>query len=303
MTKKQQTPSTMHPRNKHLGGYNINELKKSNPQLKSYLFTNDFGKETIDFSDPKAVLELNRSLLYSGYKIKSWQISQNSLCPAVPGRADYIHYVADLLALENENIIPRGQKVKVLDIGTGSSIIYPLIGAQEYEWDFIATEIDRISINQAENTINKNIWLKKKIQLRFQDDSSHILKGIMLESDKFDLVICNPPFFKSREDNWQSSTKKFQNLNKSTDKPTVQNFAGHPNELWCEGGEKAFITKLIYESKDFKSQLNWVTSLVSSKDNLKPLIAVLEYHKASKIEIINMKQGQKTSRILAWKWG
>lgn len=293
--------TSLHPRNKHINGYDLQQLKKANPKLKPFIFINDWKKETIDFANPNAVFELNKSILISDYKIKHWELNKNSLCPAIPGRVDYIHYIADLIS-EDKNNIAKGENINILDIGTGSSLIYPILGAQAYEWNFVATEIDTNSIHHAEVNINKNVWLKKKIQLRYQDNSDYILKGIMYNNDKFDAVICNPPFFKSREDNWKSSTKKFQNLNKDKEAPTVQNFAGHANELWCPGGEKAFITKLIYESKDFKEQLNWITTLVSSKDNLKPLIAVLEYHKAAKIEIIEMKHGQKATRILAWKW-
>lgn len=291
----------MHQRNKHINGYDINKLKNVNKSFKKHIITTN-NRETIDFGNPQSVLELNKSLLLADYKLKSWQIAANSLCPAVPGRADYIHYIADLLATENNGVIPTGSNTKILDIGTGSSIIYPIIGAQEYEWDFAGTEIDSNSINQAEANLNKNIWLKKKIQLRFQDNRENILDGIMFKEDKFDAIMCNPPFFKSREDNWNKSTKKFQNLTKDKEKVTIQNFAGHPNELWCPGGEQAFITQMIYDSLKYKNQIKWTTSLVSSKDTLKPLISILEYKKASKIEIIDMAQGQKKMRILAWKW-
>ena len=291
----------MHSRNKHIHGYDINKLKAATPALKHHIIRKN-DKDTIDFTDPKSVLELNRALLMSGYNIKYWQIVPNSLCPAIPGRADYIHHIADLLAKDNNNVIPRGGDVNIMDIGTGSSLIYPILGAQIHEWNFVATEIDRTSIQQAELNINKNVWLKKKIQLRFQDVRENILDGVMMNTDKFDAIICNPPFFKSREDNWSKSTKKFQNLSKDKEKLTVQNFAGHPNELWCPGGEQAFITKLIYDSLKYKNQIKWTTSLVSSKDHLKPVISILEYKKAAKIEIIEMAQGQKKMRILAWKW-
>jgi len=92
------------------------------------------------------------------------------------------------------------------------------------------------------------------------------------------------------------------NLIKKTDKLPVQNFGGHPNELWCEGGERQFVRTMIYESMPFKDRLGWITTLISDKENLKPLIAVLEYNKASKVEVITMRQGHKVVRILAWKW-
>lgn len=300
MSRKSSSNSTLHIRNKHRGEYDLPILQKTNPFLKVFVFTNEWGKETIDFSNPKAVLELNKAILFSAYKLKHWEIAKNSLCPAIPGRADYIHYVADLIEIKESN--DKESAKKILDIGTGSSLIYPILGVQEYNWDFVATEIDRNSIYHAEVNINKNSWLKKKIELRFQNDKEKILEGVISDSDWFDAILCNPPFFKSREDNWTSSTRKFQNLKKDKNTPTIQNFSGQPNELWYPGGEKAFVTKLIYESRKYKKQINWVTTLISDKNNLKPLIAVLEYHKAKNIEIIPMKHGQKITRILAWQW-
>ncbi|NGM62257.1 23S rRNA (adenine(1618)-N(6))-methyltransferase RlmF [Sphingobacterium sp. SGG-5] len=302
MANNKTTASKLHPRNKHQQGYNFPHLKKNSPNLQPFVFVNDFGNETIDFADPKAVFELNKALLLADYGLRHWELARNSLCPAVPGRADYIHYLADLLAEVNSGTIPTGPAVNVLDIGTGAGLIYPIIGINEYGWKFTATETDRASFHHAEINLNKNPGLKGKIQLRFQHDSDKILEGILNGKDKYDAILCNPPFYKSREENWQSSTKKYTALKKSTETTTVQNFRGRHNELWCKGGEQAFITKLIEDSLHLKAQLGWITSLVADKNHLKPLRAVLEYHKAASIKVVEMKQGNKTSRILAWRW-
>jgi 23S rRNA (adenine1618-N6)-methyltransferase len=45
-------------------------------------------------------------LLISYYDIQKWDIP-HYLCPPIPGRADYIHYIADLLAESNNGIIPK----------------------------------------------------------------------------------------------------------------------------------------------------------------------------------------------------
>lgn len=299
---KKSSNSKLHPRNKHQNGYDMQRLHAANPALLPYIHINDFGKETIDFADPKAVLELNRALLYADYNMKYWDIARNSLCPAVSGRVDYIHYIADLLSEGNNGIVPTGNQIKILDVGTGSSAIYPILGCHEYDWDFVGTEIDRNSINIAKGNLNKNAWLKKKVELRLQPDKERILTAVVGEQDRFDAVICNPPFFKSREENWKASTKKFANLQKNKNIPTVQNFGGLSNELWYPGGEKAFITQMIYDSRTLQKSFGWITSLVADKDHLKPLRAVLEYNKAKEIRIIETKQGHKTSRILAWRW-
>lgn len=292
----------LHPRNLHHTGYDFNRLEKSNPELKAYIIEAPNGRMSIDFANPKAVIELNKALLQTYYNIQNWSILKNSLCPPIPGRADYIHYAADLLASDNNGVIPTGKKVRVMDIGTGSSLIYPILGERIYGWNFLGTDIDVNSLNHAQSLIKTNKDLSKHISLQQQFDRSHIFDGILQQDDYFDLVVCNPPFYKSREENWQKTSKKYQNLKKDKSAITVQNFGGHPNELWCEGGERTFVRNMINESMRYKKQLGWVSSLVSNKDNLKPLIAVLEYNKAAKVEIINISQGQKSIRILAWKW-
>ena len=294
--------NVLHPRNIHQSGYDFPQLAEANPELKDYMIETEFGTVSVDFANPKAVVELNKALLKAHYNIQNWSILKNSLCPPIPGRADYIHYVADLLAANNGGVIPTGPQINVLDIGTGSSIIYPILGERTYGWKFLGTDIDVAALNHARSLVKTNEGLSRKIVFQLQENREHIFEGILSKEDYFDLVVCNPPFFASREENWQKTTKKFHNLHKGKEALPVQNFAGHPNELWCKGGERKFVRDMINESMRFKKQLGWITSLVSNKENLKPLVATLEYNKASQVEIINMAQGQKAIRILAWKW-
>lgn len=294
--------NVLHPRNIHHSGYDFVKLEEANPALKDYILETAFGNVSIDFANPKAVIELNKALLMGYYNIQNWSILNNSLCPPIPGRADYIHYVADLLAADNDGVVPTGPQIHVLDIGTGSSAIYPILGERLYGWKFLGTDIDTSALYHARSIVKTNTGLSRKIVFQLQENREQIFEGILNKEDYFDLVVCNPPFYASREENWQKTTKKFHNLHKGKRGVPVQNFGGHPNELWCKGGERKFVRDMINESIRHKSQLGWITSLVSNKENLKPLIAVLEYNKASKIEIINTAQGQKAMRILAWKW-
>ena len=120
----------LHPRNKHKKGYDFDVLTKHNNNLISYVTKNDYGNLTIDFSDPKAVKELNLTLLQVYYGINKWVFPDENLCPPIPGRVDYIHYVSELLS-DSKNI----DKITVLDIGTGATCIYPLLGVKEYDWN------------------------------------------------------------------------------------------------------------------------------------------------------------------------
>lgn len=297
-----QKQKKLHERNKHQELYNFDQLKAVVPELGAFIRKNPSGVDTIDFAIPEAVVLLNKAILMKDYKMTYWEMPKTNLCPPIPGRADYIHYVADLLAEGNGGKIPTGAGVKVLDLGIGANVIYPIIGVATYGWDFVGSEVDVVSLQTAQHIVSNNPHLKNKVTLRQQLSKRNILKNIMGDKEYFDLVICNPPFFSSRAEVLAKTTQKLRNLGKEVVGKPVQNFSGQNNELWCEGGEKAFITNYIYESKHFKRNAVWYTTLVSNKDNLKPLQALLKRSEAAEVRIITMEQGNKVSRILAWRY-
>ncbi|MDM1380053.1 23S rRNA (adenine(1618)-N(6))-methyltransferase RlmF [Myroides marinus] len=296
------TKKKLHQRNKHQELYNFDQLKSVVPELEAFIIKNPSGVDTIDFAIPEAVVLLNKAILMKDYKMTFWEMPKTNLCPPIPGRADYIHYIADLLAEGNNGKVPTGRGVKVLDLGIGANVIYPIIGVAEYGWEFVGSEVDVVSVKTASHIIENNPHLKSNVTIRKQLSKRNILKNIIEDKEYFDVVICNPPFFKSRAEVLATTTKKLKNLGKEVVGKPVQNFSGQNNELWCEGGEKAFITNYIYESKHFKRQAVWFTTLVSNKDNLKPLQSLLKRSETKEVRIINMEQGNKISRILAWRY-
>lgn len=302
MKEAKQIKKKLHERNKHQGLYDFDKLKLVVPELAPFIIKNPSGVDTIDFALPEAVVLLNKAILMKEYKMTFWEMPKTNLCPPIPGRADYIHYIADLVAEGNGGKIPTGKGVKVLDLGIGANVIYPIIGVAEYGWAFVGSEVDVVSIKTASHIVENNPHLKQNVEIRQQRSKRNILKNIIGEKEYFDVVICNPPFFASREEVLAKTTQKLRNLGKEVIGKPVQNFSGQNNELWCEGGEKAFITNYIYESKHFKRQAVWFTTLVSNKDNLKPLQSLLRKSEVAEVRIINMEQGNKISRILAWRF-
>ena len=282
----------LHPRNKHRNGYDFVELIRENRRLNAFMFENKFKVRSIDFSDPKAVKELNRSLLRSHYGIHYWDFPDENLCPPIPGRVDYIHYIADLLEEDKSS-----KDVKVLDIGTGATCIYPLLGAKEYNWKFVGSDVDRDSLVSAQKIIDKNN-LNDDIELRYQHDKQQILKGIIQEEDAFTLTICNPPFYKSEAEAKGANARKSRNLGNNA----VRNFAGNNNELWYTGGEKAFLHNYLYESSLYPKQSLWFTSLVSKKENVESLRKSAEKLNAKTFKVIPMHQGNKVTRVVAWQF-
>lgn len=286
---------SLHPDNPHSGKYNFAELVIDTPELKSFIKDNPSGDKTINFSDSKAVKCLNKALLKSYYGIEYWDFPDGYLCPPIPGRADYIHYANDLLNGTNN--------IKVLDIGTGANCIYPLIGVKTYNWSFTATDIDKTSIKSAQEIIKQN-KLEDNVNLILQENRSYIFKGIIKKGEKYDLTICNPPFHSSLKEAKESNRRKVRNLNKGslTEVKKTLNFGGQKAELWCPGGEMFFISKMIKESKEYKDQVNWFTSLVSKQDNIWPLKKEIKRTGARSIKVIEMSQGNKISRIIAWSF-
>lgn len=288
----------LHPNNPHKGKYDFKLLIKNLPELKAYIRKNPRGEDSIDFSDNKAVILLNKALLKTYYNIDNWDIPKGFLCPPIPGRADYIHYIAELV---------EGKKngIKVLDIGTGANCIYPIIGSQSYNWNFVASDIDPESIGNAKKIVESNENLSNKIILKLQINRNNIFEGIIEKKDKFDLTMCNPPFHASLENAIKANQRKVNNLRKENkDVKKGLNFGGQKAELWCPGGERLFLKKMVKESIKFSSQVTWFTSLVSNKDNIKPIKKLLDKLGAKEVRIFEMSQGQKISRVLAWtfKW-
>ena len=292
--------TTLHPRNLHKLRYDFELLIHNYPNLKNFVFINEHEIETIDFSNPEAVKALNKSLLITYYKIENWDIPTNYLCPPIPGRADYIHTIADLLANSNNEIIPLEENVIGLDIGVGANCIYPILGNAIYGWSFVGTDIDANALENCVKIVEENPHLSDAISLQLQPSARFIFKDIILPEDKFAFTICNPPFHSSEEEATKSSIRKVNNLEETRTKNPVLNFGGQNAELWCEGGELAFITQMIFESAKYPLQVLWFTTLVSKNSHLSSVYKTLNKVNVATIKTIDMAQGQKTSRIVAW---
>ena len=249
-------------------------------------------------------------LLAHFYDVPFWDIPEGYLCPPIPGRADYIHNIADLLAITNEGEIPTGKNVRGLDIGVGANCVYPIIGHREYKWNFVGSDIDVQALKMASFIANNNPSLKKGIECRQQKNEENIFRGVIKPQDEFAFTMCNPPFHASEEEATAGSERKQQNLatNKSKKGHAYNelkgvkklNFGGQKAELWCEGGELGFITQMAKESCEFALQVQWFTTLISKKENVEALYQELARLGVKTIKTVDMAQGQKISRFVAW---
>lgn len=301
-----------HPRNLHQDSYPIKKLLQSYPALQNYILTKSDGGQSIDFGNADAVKALNAALLAHYYQIDYWDVPKGYLCPPVPGRADYVHYIADLLAEDNEGVTPLGKNIKGLDIGTGANLIYPIIATRAYGWQMLGSDIDPISIKSANTIIDTNKVLKGNVSVRKQEGPQNIFSGVVKPDEHFAFCMCNPPFHESAEQARAGSLRKVKNLSRNKSKRGTQksfsslntalNFAGQSNELWCEGGELTFIKRMIVESREYAQQITWFSSLVSKKEHLTAIYKSLREQGITQIKTVDMAQGQKISRFVAWRF-
>jgi 23S rRNA (adenine1618-N6)-methyltransferase len=274
----------------------------SNPELINYVQPDKLGVNSINFSDPTAIKMLNKAILNYYYGIEYWEFPKENLCPPIPGRAEYIHHVADLLGENNNGKIPMDKSVTCLDIGIGASCIYPIIGVTEYKWNFIGSDINSKSIKSAQNIVNSNPSLIGKVSCRIQSHPKFIFRGIIEREDKIDIAICNPPFHSSIEEASKGAIRKIKNLTGQKTILPKLNFSGNINERVYEGGEFQFMCNMISESKEFAKCCFWFSFLVSKESNLKRIYKILHQNNPSEIRTIKIKTGNKTSRIIAWTY-
>jgi 23S rRNA (adenine1618-N6)-methyltransferase len=292
----------LHPRNPHRERYDFKLLTDTCPALTAFIIRTPYGEDSIDFANPAAVKMLNFALLKQYYGIEYWDVPPGYLCPPIPGRADYIHYMADLLADCNSGKIPKGQKIKCLDVGVGANCIYPIIGSRAYGWSFVGTDIDPVSIESANKIIAASPFLQERVSCRLQANPKDVFTGILRTDEYFDLSICNPPFHHSAEAAAAGALRKLNNLNHRKVTTPSLNFGGHHSEIWCEGGEVGFIENMVRQSRQFATTCCWYSTIVSREDHLKPVYQALDKVGAGAVRTIPMGQGNKISRVVAWSF-
>lgn len=120
----------------------FNLLALNHPALYPHLkFIN--LKTTIDFTDSNALRELTTAMLKYLFDVK-WSLPEHHLIPTIPSRINYLLWIKEIF----------GKSIKrVLEIGTGASLIFPILGVKLFGWEFVSTELDPESIENSTNLI------------------------------------------------------------------------------------------------------------------------------------------------------
>ncbi|EGO58579.1 hypothetical protein NEUTE1DRAFT_144835 [Neurospora tetrasperma FGSC 2508] len=267
------------------------------------------SQNQLDFNDPAAVMQLTKTLLRIDYGLKI-DLPPDRLCPPVPNRHNYILWLTSLLSSssyhphfssspDQKNIDSR--PIIGLDIGTGASAIYPLLGCVQHpHWSFIATDIDAHSLSFAQRNIHLN-KLQDRITLLHRTPDQPLIpfdspilttRGI----DKIDFTMCNPPFYSSPSDLLSSAAKK--------SRPPLTACTGAPVEMVCAGGEVAHIFRMIDESLVLREKVTWYTSMIGKVTSLETVVERLRKEKIQNYAVTELVQGKQTKRwVVGWSFG
>lgn len=253
-------------------------------------FIKDDGK--LDFNDPAAMVQLTKTLLMADFGLKI-ELPGDRLCPPVPNRHNYILWLKGLM--DTTSYEPPGRKLWGIDIGTGASCIYPLLGAAQRPWHFVATDIDPKSLEYARKNVRLN-RLEDRIQVLARTSTSALIPLSDLLVHSVDFVMMNPPFYSSEEE--------LLSLAKRKNRPPLSACTGAPIEMVCEGGEVAYIGRMMEESLTLRERVQWYTAMVGKASSIDTLVERLRGHNIDNFAVTEFVQGNKTRRwALGWSFG
>eukprot|EP00094_Tigriopus_californicus_P013092 TCALIF_12661-PA protein Name:"Similar to Mettl16 Methyltransferase-like protein 16 (Mus musculus)" AED:0.13 eAED:0.16 QI:0/0/0/0.8/0.5/0.8/5/0/596 len=294
----------MHPRNPFRARSDFAQLATKYPAFRSVSKCNLDGSVSVNFQDRESVRILSQTLLWDRLALDV-QIPANSLVPTLPLRMNYLLWIQDMI---NENVEYFGSKpIWGLDTGVGACSIYPLLGAQQFHWHFIGTEVDEASLHSAQQNIERNHLdpLIKLILTENAETTPFFATPVAQAPDShLHFTMCNPPFFEdpskspasedSSETTWPSREKA---------KSPREYPAGSEGEIQTSGGEVGFVARMIDESVEFQEQIAIFTCMVGHKANLdtlrKKLYAVRSQH-ALKFIFTEFCQGTRLRWGVAW---
>ncbi|XXG86149.1 hypothetical protein AAC387_Pa11g1097 [Persea americana] len=325
-------PPSIHPRNRYSENPpDFHLLASLYPSFKPYVFSSPRdGRARIDWTDFNATRELTRVLLLHDHSL-NWCIPDGQLCPTVPNRSNYIHWIEDLLSSDVvEKIDGCGDGVRGFDIGTGANCIYPLLGASLRGWRFVGSDV---ALEWAQRNVESNPHLSDLIEIRKAGDilpreetgTDQLLSGeIALNSEeKLSNDSCivqkvgmisderkgyqGPPVLVGvvrdgeKFDFCMCNPPFFESIAEAGRNPK-SSCGGTLEEMVCPGGEQAFITRIIEDSVALKHSFRWFTSMVGRKANLKLLTSKLREVGVSVVKTTEFVQGYTCRWGLGWSF-
>ena len=262
-------------------------------------------------------IELTRALMDSRFGVSLPSLPSDRLCPPVPNRFAYVQWLKnDLLPLlcETNDYFTSMETLKYrgIDIGTGSSCIYPILfTSNNNEWKMIATEIDAYSVESARANVKAN-QLQDRIQIHLvkptlaqqkgserggSDATSSggpssggpIVRALECCNDSsFDFVMVNPPFF----DTAASMEPRADNRDRT---PMTCYEGSYP------GGEVGFLCDMIRDSLLSRERIGWYSAMCGKKSSFTRLTQILVHLLGpGHVQSMEYSPGYMTRWFLAW---
>lgn len=277
----------MHPRNIYKSPPNFKQLALDFPEFQKFVQQDFTGKVSLDFKNLESLRALSCVLLKKDFNLDV-HIPLNKLIPTIPLRLNYILWIEDLLQL----FADKGKTIQGIDVGTGASCVYPLLGAKKNSWRFVATELDSESVAVATENVKRNN-LEHLISIVHVQNENLIMN--VVGDGKFDFCMCNPPFFSSPKELHPFFKARTRN------RPHPKNaFCATENEVVSKGGEVEFIAKLIHESKMLGNKVAIYTTMIGHKSSIAPLKKLLRELEVYSFKESEFCQGNTTRWGLAW---
>ncbi|XP_053279572.1 RNA N6-adenosine-methyltransferase mettl16 [Pleuronectes platessa] len=280
---------SMHPRNRYKDRPpDFSYLASKYPDFQQHVHTSLTGRPVVNFKEPEAVRALTCTLLKEDFGL-TIEIPLERLIPTVPLRLNYIHWVEDLIDGQKQ---PR----RGIDIGTGASCIYPLLGATMNGWYFLATEVDDICFDYATKNVEQN-KMSDLIKVVKVPQKTLLMDALKEETEIiYDFCMCNPPFFAN-----QLEAQGVNSRNSRRPPPSSVNTGG-VTEIMAEGGELEFVKRIIHDSLQLKKRLRWYSCMLGKKCSLAPLKEELRKQGVPKVTHTEFCQGRTMRWALAWSF-
>ncbi|XP_026274624.1 U6 small nuclear RNA (adenine-(43)-N(6))-methyltransferase [Frankliniella occidentalis] len=288
----------MHPRNPYKTQPSFKDLAVKNEEFRLHATIDISGKVSIDFKKAETIRALTRALLKEDWNLDV-TLPKEYLVPTVPLRLNYILWIEDLVAaLKLED---TGSPVYGIDIGTGASCIYPLLASRKNGWNMIGVEKDNTCLNHAQQNVLHN-KLESLVKVCKNDGEMIIDTSVMDGAFEpmptyFHFTMCNPPFFSSEEE--LEKTHKSRSANSPRPPPNNAR-TGSANEVVVEGGEVAFVHKMIDDSQQAKDKIRIFTTMLGHKSSVSKVLKYLKEKNISEIASTEFCQGHTTRWGIAW---
>ncbi|ETN82298.1 hypothetical protein NECAME_02035 [Necator americanus] len=296
----------MHPRNPYKDKPpDFNDLATRFADFRAHCTLGNNGKVFVNFQEDGAVRSLAKALLKKDFDLEV-ELPHGCLVPRVPQRLNYILFVEDLLELNHIK-----KDIVGIDIGTGASCVYALLGARWAGWRFVATEADKTAAMAAFNNVARNGLSQLVKVVHVSEHSSSLIKDLARQfSDlQFSFCMCNPPFFQSCETDKRFSvdTTSGSLLNECTTDseeaeraPPRSATLARRGELEVEGGEVAFVGRLIDDSVLLQTQVSIYTTMLGKKSSITALSRRLSRIDGVRFTVSTLSQGRTQRWVLAW---